>query len=55
MIHFDERKENMAVGKVEIERLSVTASKPFEVVVVALEAAVWQPDIVESGEMHGQA
>ena len=28
-IHFDERKENMTVGKVEIERLTVQSSKPF--------------------------
>jgi len=29
VIHFDERKENMTVGKVEIERLTVQSSKPF--------------------------
>jgi uncharacterized protein (DUF302 family) len=47
MIRFDERKENMTIGRVEIERFSVTSSKPFEVVVAALKAAVGQPDMVE--------
>ena len=37
----------MTVRKVEIERLSVTSSKPFELVVAALKAAVGQPDMVE--------
>jgi uncharacterized protein (DUF302 family) len=37
----------MTVRKVEIERLSVTSSKSFEVVVAALEAAVGHPDMVE--------
>jgi uncharacterized protein (DUF302 family) len=37
----------MTMRKVEVERLSVTSSKPFEVVVAALKAAVGQPDIPE--------
>ena len=37
----------MTIRKVEIERFSVTSSKPFEVVVAALEAAVGHPDMVE--------
>ena len=37
----------MKVKKVEIERLTVTSSKPFEAVVAALKAAVGQPDIAE--------
>jgi uncharacterized protein (DUF302 family) len=37
----------MTIRKVEIERLSVKSSKPFEVVVAALEAAVGHPDMVE--------
>jgi len=37
----------MAIRKFEIERLSVISSKPFEVVVAALEAAVGHPDMVE--------
>jgi len=37
----------MTIKKVEIERLSVTSSKPFEVVVAALEAAIGHPDMVE--------
>ena len=35
------------IRKVGIERFSVTSSKPFEVVVAALEAAVGHPDMVE--------
>src|SRR6202008_1234442 len=42
-----ERMENMKVKKVEIERLSVTSSKPFEAVLAALKAAVGQRDIAE--------
>jgi uncharacterized protein (DUF302 family) len=45
--HFDARKENMTVRKVEVERFSVTSSKPYEAVVAALEAAVGKPDTVE--------
>jgi len=37
----------MTVRKVEVERFSVTSSKPFEAVVVALKAAVGHPDMVE--------
>jgi hypothetical protein len=46
-MRFEERKENMVIKRVEIERLSVTSSKPFEVVVAALKAAVGHPDMVE--------
>ncbi|MGO9116357.1 MAG: DUF302 domain-containing protein [Desulfomonilaceae bacterium] len=37
----------MTIRKVEIERLSVTSSKPFEAVVAALKAVVGHPDMVE--------
>ena len=37
----------MTVRKVEIERFSVTTSKPFEAVVAALKEAVGRPDMVE--------
>jgi uncharacterized protein (DUF302 family) len=37
----------MTVRKFEIERFSVTSSKPFAVVVAALKAGVGQPDMVE--------
>ncbi len=37
----------MMIKRVEIERLSVTSSKPFEVVVAALKAAVGHLDMVE--------
>jgi uncharacterized protein (DUF302 family) len=39
--------KNMTVSKIEIERFSVTSSKPFAAVVAALEAAVGKPDMVE--------
>ena len=37
----------LTILKIEIERLSVTSSKPFDVVVAALEAAIGHPDMVE--------
>jgi uncharacterized protein (DUF302 family) len=37
----------MTIQKVEIERFSLTSSKPFDAVVAALKSAVGQPDIVE--------
>ncbi len=37
----------MTIRKVEIERFSVTSSKPFEVVVAALKGAVGHPDMGE--------
>jgi hypothetical protein len=40
VIPCDERKQNMTVSKVEIERLSGTSSKPFAVVVAVRKAAV---------------
>lgn len=41
------RKGNTTVGKVEIERLTITSSKPFDVVVEAIEAAVGHPNMLE--------
>lgn len=40
-------EDNMAVAKVEVERFSLTSSKPFDDVVAALKSAIGQPDIVE--------
>jgi uncharacterized protein (DUF302 family) len=37
----------MTIQKVEIERFSLTSSKPFEEVVTTLKAAVGHPDMVE--------
>ncbi|MGB6067784.1 MAG: DUF302 domain-containing protein [Desulfomonilaceae bacterium] len=37
----------MTIRKVGIERLSVTSSKPFEMVVAALKAAIGNPDMGE--------
>ena len=37
----------LTILKIEIERLSVTSSKPFDVVVASLEAAIGHPDMVE--------
>jgi uncharacterized protein (DUF302 family) len=39
--------KNVTIKNIEIERFSVTSSKPFEAVVAALEAAVGTPDMVE--------
>jgi uncharacterized protein (DUF302 family) len=39
--------EQMTIEKVEVERFSLTSSKPFDAVVAALKAAVGQPDMVE--------
>jgi hypothetical protein len=35
----------MTIGKVELERVSVKSSKPFDMIVAALEAAAGNPDI----------
>lgn len=40
----------MNIRKIEIERIGVTASKPFETVVTALEAAVGHPDMNRFGQ-----
>jgi len=37
----------MTITKIQIDRFSVISSKPFEVIVAALEAAVVHPDMVE--------
>ena len=37
----------MTIAKVEVERFSLTCSKPFDAVVAALKSAVGQPDMVE--------
>jgi uncharacterized protein (DUF302 family) len=47
LVHVDERREKMTIRKVEIERRSMISSKPFEVVVAALKAAIGHPNMVE--------
>jgi uncharacterized protein (DUF302 family) len=37
----------MTIAKIEVERFSLTSSKPFDTVVAALKSAVGQPDVVE--------
>jgi len=37
----------MTIAKIEVERFSLTCSKPFDAVVAALKSAVGQPDMVE--------
>ena len=37
----------MTIAKIEVERFSLTSSKPFDAVVAALKSAVGQPDMVE--------
>jgi hypothetical protein len=49
-LHLVERKdmsENTTIRKVEIERLSVRSSKPFDAVVATLKAGVGRLDLVE--------
>ena len=41
------RNKNMIMGKVEIERVSFTSSKPFDAVVASIKAAVGQPDMAK--------
>ncbi|HKD67370.1 MAG TPA: DUF302 domain-containing protein [Candidatus Binataceae bacterium] len=45
----------MIVKTIEVERFSVTSSKPFEAVVSALEAAVGKPEMVEFAKAIGAA
>src|SRR5438445_4851225 len=40
-------EDKMTIQKVEVGRVSLTSSKPFDAVVAALKSAVGQPDIVE--------
>ena len=37
----------MTIAKVEVERFSLTSSKPFDAVVAALKSAVGQPNMAE--------
>jgi len=37
----------MTIAKVQVERFSLTCSKPFDAVVAAFKSAVGQPDMVE--------
>jgi len=41
------REENKMITKIEVERVTVISSKPFEKVVEALQAAVGRPDMIE--------
>jgi uncharacterized protein (DUF302 family) len=45
---FEARRFN-TIEKIEIERFSVTSSKPFDQVVAALDAAIGHPDMAEFG------
>jgi uncharacterized protein (DUF302 family) len=40
-------EEKMTIAKVEVERFSLTCSKPFDTVVATLKSAVGQPNMVE--------
>ena len=37
----------MAVAKIEVERFSLTSSRPFDTVVAAFKSAIGQPDMVD--------
>jgi hypothetical protein len=41
----------MTTRRIEIERLGITSSRPFEEVVAALDAAVGHPDLAELGRV----
>jgi uncharacterized protein (DUF302 family) len=43
------------IKKVEIERFSITSSKPFDQVVAALNAAIGHPDMAEFGRSTHEA
>ena len=43
----EKQKANITCRKIEIERISVISSKPFDAVVAALESAVGHPNMVE--------
>ena len=47
--------KHVRVKQIEVERVSVIASKPFEAVVAALEAAVGKPDMAEFVKAIGAA
>src|SRR6185437_8025708 len=40
-------EDKMTIAKVDVERFSLTSSKPFDAVVASLKSAVGQPDTVE--------
>ena len=40
-------EDKMTITRIEVERFSVTSSKPFDAVVAALKSAIGQPDMVE--------
>jgi uncharacterized protein (DUF302 family) len=37
----------MTIAKVEVERFTLTSSKPFDVIVAAFKSAVGQPDMID--------
>src|SRR5258708_2928089 len=43
------------IRKIEIERISLTSSKPFDQVVAALDAAIGHPDMAEFGRSTHEA
>ena len=45
----------MTIRKVEIERLTMISSKPFDAVVAAVEDAIGRPDMREFEKSHLQA
>jgi uncharacterized protein (DUF302 family) len=49
------RKSFEMIRKIEIERFSLTSSKPFDQVVAALNAAIGHPDMAEFGRSTHEA
>jgi hypothetical protein len=40
------------IKKIEIERFSLTTSKPFDEVIAGVNAAIGHPDMAELGDWH---
>ena len=43
------------IKKIEIERFSLTTSKPFDEVIAGVNAAIGQPDMAEFGRLTHEA
>src|SRR5580704_7153562 len=55
-LHWRNQKKSLEmIRKIEIERFSLTSSKPFDQVVAAVNAAIGHPDMAEFGRSTHQA
>src|SRR5579862_8354869 len=51
----DRKRASKMISKIEIERFSLTSSKPFDQVVAAVNAAIGHPDMAEFGRSTHEA